>query len=372
MPDKPRFRGFESPNYTQVPDELFDELLSELSGAELKVTLYIIRRTFGFKKQSDNISISQMLRGITTRDGRQLDRGVGLSKSTLLQAVRGCADKGIIIPTRRESMERGHEPTNYRLNLIGVLASPPSPDDTEDPPPATGSKSTSSASTLVRKLDQGVSGNQTKPLVGKSDTQETVTKKQNNEVVNDVTANDQKSSPKRTPKPPTISDRALRSKYGLDDQQIGHVHRLVDKQIDVLGAAERNHAAYVKRAAEAVRDGHGNALDFTLSDFKQAASEIAVGSRPAYFHAMWAEALEKRATPVTPPAPTRSRVSSDHPERLGDLFHHLPTDQHDPRARLITDAERRGFPVPDYIRTADINTVNRWWATLPEEARKQP
>jgi hypothetical protein len=29
-----------------VPDQLFDELLVELSGAELKVLLYIIRRTF--------------------------------------------------------------------------------------------------------------------------------------------------------------------------------------------------------------------------------------------------------------------------------------------------------------------------------------
>ena len=43
------FRGFRSPSYTQVPDELFDELLVELSGGELKVLLYIIRRTFGFK-----------------------------------------------------------------------------------------------------------------------------------------------------------------------------------------------------------------------------------------------------------------------------------------------------------------------------------
>jgi hypothetical protein len=44
-----RFKGFLSPRYTQVPDELFDELMAYLSGAELKVLLYIIRRTFGFK-----------------------------------------------------------------------------------------------------------------------------------------------------------------------------------------------------------------------------------------------------------------------------------------------------------------------------------
>lgn len=44
------FFGFKSPNYTTVPDELFDILLPRLSGAELKVLLYIVRRTFGWKK----------------------------------------------------------------------------------------------------------------------------------------------------------------------------------------------------------------------------------------------------------------------------------------------------------------------------------
>src|SRR5205085_4061673 len=90
------FQGYSSPNYTPVPDELFDEQLPDLSGAELKALLYIIRRTFGFKKESDNISLSQMLHGITTRDGRQLDRGVGLSKKTLLQALRSLEDQNII------------------------------------------------------------------------------------------------------------------------------------------------------------------------------------------------------------------------------------------------------------------------------------
>src|SRR5215207_9360313 len=74
MPRKPGdetapFDGFTRPNYTIVPDELFDRLLHQLSGAELKVLLYIIRRTFGFKKDSDRISLKQMAEGIRTRDG---------------------------------------------------------------------------------------------------------------------------------------------------------------------------------------------------------------------------------------------------------------------------------------------------------------
>ena len=74
-----KFKGFLSPRYTQVPDELFDELMAHLSGAELKVLLYIIRRTFGFKKDSDNISLRQICHGIKTREGDVLDKGTGLN-----------------------------------------------------------------------------------------------------------------------------------------------------------------------------------------------------------------------------------------------------------------------------------------------------
>lgn len=112
------FRGFRCPTYTMVPDELFDELLVELSGAELKTLLYIIRRTFGFKRDSDSISLSQMLRGIQTADGRTLDRGVGLSKPTLLQALRSLQEKHIIETQRQRSVERGDEPTVYALKFV--------------------------------------------------------------------------------------------------------------------------------------------------------------------------------------------------------------------------------------------------------------
>jgi DNA-binding PadR family transcriptional regulator len=114
-----RFAGFQNPNYTIVPDEVFDELLTVLSGGELKVLLYIIRRTFGFKKDSDNISLSQMLHGIARKDGTQLDRGAGLSKPTLLQALRTLQDKNIIETERRRSAEKGDEPTVYRLSFAG-------------------------------------------------------------------------------------------------------------------------------------------------------------------------------------------------------------------------------------------------------------
>lgn len=112
-----KFDGFYMPNSTPVPDNFFDELLADLSGAEVKVVCYVMRRTFGFKRQSDNISISQMLNGIVKKDGTRLDRGTGLSKPTLLRALRTLKERRVLIANRNSSTERGDEATNYHLNI---------------------------------------------------------------------------------------------------------------------------------------------------------------------------------------------------------------------------------------------------------------
>src|SRR5215212_5983551 len=114
------FPGFRSPNYTPVPDELFDELLADLSGAEVKVLLYIIRRTFGFKKDSDSISLNQITNGIETREGEVLDRGTGLSKASVATAVKSLEHRGVILRVRRRSDHKGDEPTTYSLNILPV------------------------------------------------------------------------------------------------------------------------------------------------------------------------------------------------------------------------------------------------------------
>jgi len=137
-----RFDGYTPANYTMVPDQLFDEQLVDLSGAELKVLLYIMRHTFGWKKDSDNISLSQMLHGITRRDGTIVDHGTGVSKRTLLTALNDLEAGGYIVTTRRQSAERGYEPTNYRLNVKGAL-------------PVLSHSEEETAPPLVQKLHQG-------------------------------------------------------------------------------------------------------------------------------------------------------------------------------------------------------------------------
>jgi hypothetical protein len=113
-----RFDGFASPNTTAVPDEFFDVLAPNLSEAELRVMLYIIRRTFGFKKAADPISFSQFLTGITTHDGRVLDNGCGLrSRGHLSKSLKSLIEKGVIVATKSQKANGSQATTSYGLRF---------------------------------------------------------------------------------------------------------------------------------------------------------------------------------------------------------------------------------------------------------------
>jgi phage replication O-like protein O len=111
------FPGFQFPNTTQIPNEVFDTLMPQLSGGELKVLLYICRRTFGFRKGSDRISLTQIAHGITTKGGRVLDQGTGLSKRHVINALKALEKKNIIIITRTVDETGLNEVNTYSLNM---------------------------------------------------------------------------------------------------------------------------------------------------------------------------------------------------------------------------------------------------------------
>ncbi|MFI5398310.1 MAG: helix-turn-helix domain-containing protein [Candidatus Binatia bacterium] len=282
----------------------------------------------------------------------RLAEDLGIGERTVRQYLNELREAGLIT-WKQQGLNR---PNIYRILKLPALASAhvtghPGPADSAAPD------------------RHDASGQDRHPAAAYKDS------RNNTQVVNDVTPNDHERTPKgNRPRTGslTISDRALRSTYDLTDDQIGRVHHLVEKQVDILGARDRNHPAYVKRAAEAVRDGLGDALDFKLGDFKQAVTEIAVGSRPAYFHAMWTEETENRRHPTPPIASQEPQPGGNTLGNLSDHSAAQPADIDLRIARLITDAEHRGFPIPPYIHTADLQAVNRWWAALPDAATKQP
>ena len=158
---EPTFPGFSSPNGTIVPDEVFDVLMPNLSDAQFRVLMYIIRRTFGFKKNSDDISLKQMVEGIRTKDGRVLDGGTGLSKSAVAKGAKDLVGMGVIEAIRNRSAERGNEPTTYRLHFRDLTKLEPSASGNDENPDV---PSRDGSDPLVLQKDKGVVHQEDKPL----------------------------------------------------------------------------------------------------------------------------------------------------------------------------------------------------------------
>ena len=87
--------GFD-PGFTAIPNQLLDMFIPFLSAAEVRVLLYVLRRTFGFGKQLDGISLRQICEGVVSLTGRRLDYGTGLSKPAVIEAIRVLGGCGLL------------------------------------------------------------------------------------------------------------------------------------------------------------------------------------------------------------------------------------------------------------------------------------
>jgi DNA-binding MarR family transcriptional regulator len=143
-------RRFKQPTHTQIPNELIDELMPDLTGAEFKILTYLCRRTFGFHRDSDAIPLSQLTEGLSI-SGQPVDRGTGLAKSSACDAIKSLEEKGLIWVGRFRDPATGHVSNRY-----AVLMEWPEVKENITTP-------------LVRKLDKGGSPIFGLPLVRKSD-----------------------------------------------------------------------------------------------------------------------------------------------------------------------------------------------------------
>ena len=84
------------PSAFQVPNEVVDEgWLKELGGAEIKVLLYIIRKTFGFNKiAGDRIPLSQIIAGTGLARQSTVSAIRVLEQCELIRVIRGVSADG--------------------------------------------------------------------------------------------------------------------------------------------------------------------------------------------------------------------------------------------------------------------------------------
>lgn len=86
------------PNTAQIPNVLFDVVMARVSPAQFKVLMAVARKTYGWGKESDRISLSQ------------LQQMTGLSRQGVIDAVAGL---GWII----NAHQRPQSITEYSINI---------------------------------------------------------------------------------------------------------------------------------------------------------------------------------------------------------------------------------------------------------------
>ena len=80
--------------YTEVPNVFIDRFMASCKGSEVKVMLYLLRRTRGFQKSSDRVGVRQIYRGLQGKGGAVLDLGTGLSMGTVQRGPENSCQEG--------------------------------------------------------------------------------------------------------------------------------------------------------------------------------------------------------------------------------------------------------------------------------------
>ena len=98
--------------FVPIPNAYIDRYLADLSGAELKVLLAILRRTVGWRKESDEISIEQ------------LQQMTGLARNSVRAGLRGLLERGLVVERTRATGSKAASYTCIIPSSIGSKIDP--------------------------------------------------------------------------------------------------------------------------------------------------------------------------------------------------------------------------------------------------------
>ena len=107
-----------------MPNAVIDELLPDLTGAELKCYLVVIRKTKGWNKESDNISISQFMKATGLSNSAVIKACESLVQYGLLVKENGARNTGVYAVnsyskiTHEESSQVTYEKSSHTINNI--------------------------------------------------------------------------------------------------------------------------------------------------------------------------------------------------------------------------------------------------------------
>lgn len=95
----PEFHGWSTPdqNWSKLPHQLVD-LISKMKESELKVTLYILRHTWGFANYDEfqAMTVDEIQNGRKGKGGIRIDDGTGLSKQSVITGTKAGIVRGTL------------------------------------------------------------------------------------------------------------------------------------------------------------------------------------------------------------------------------------------------------------------------------------
>lgn len=114
------FTGFEEPqaNYSKLPHALIDELNNINSVSELKVILYILRHTWGFRDADKKITIDEFCTGRKRADGSRMDGGCGIHPNSVRAGLDAAIEHGYIL-VEEDARDLARIKRRYSINSRG-------------------------------------------------------------------------------------------------------------------------------------------------------------------------------------------------------------------------------------------------------------
>lgn len=118
--DQIMFLGFDPPteNYSRLPHELIFSLPLIQTLGEMKVILYLLRHTWGYKEwngESKRLSIDEFCNGRKRRGGGRMDNGTGMSENAVRDGIERAIEHGFIEITEKDDSDGARVKTYYRL-----------------------------------------------------------------------------------------------------------------------------------------------------------------------------------------------------------------------------------------------------------------
>jgi phage replication O-like protein O len=129
------------PNYTQAPNFFFDQIMPRITAtSELKVTLAIIRQTFGYHKEYDKLSLSR------------LEDLTGLSRKSVAEGVKLALGRGYV------GRRKDGDSYIYGLRIGSEESTPPPAGTSEESTPVASEESTPTKENDKRNYEAKASG----------------------------------------------------------------------------------------------------------------------------------------------------------------------------------------------------------------------